>query len=81
MRRKRTLPNTLSVVKKHLKRLDPSRWFKQVRDPRKPTNRYWNFGYLMEVLFTGMLSGCPTLRAVETLSEVYEARVSRYDLA
>ena len=75
MRRKRTLPNTLSVVKKHLKRLDPSRWFKQVRDPRKPTNRYWNFGYLMEVLFTGMLSGCPTLRAVETLSEVYEARV------
>lgn len=75
MRRRRTLPNTLGVVKKHLERLDPSTWFKHVRDPRKPTNRYWNFGYLMEVLFTGMLSGCPTLRAVETLSEVYEARV------
>jgi len=58
------------VVKKHLERLDPSTWFKHVRDPRKPTNRYWNFGYLMEVLFTGMLSGCPTLRAVETLSEI-----------
>ncbi|MGH9962615.1 MAG: transposase, partial [Pyrinomonadaceae bacterium] len=29
----------------------------------------------MEVLFTGMLSGCATLRAVETLSEVYAARV------
>lgn len=72
---RRTLPNTLGVIKKHLERLDPLRWFKQVRDRRKPTNRYWHFGYLMEVVFAGMLSGCKTLRAVETFSEIYEQRV------
>lgn len=73
--RRRSLPNTLGVIKKHLERINPLGWFKQVCDPRKATNRYWNFDYMMEVVFGGMLSGCKTLRAVETFSEVYGERV------
>lgn len=53
-----------------MERINPLGWFKQVCDPRKATNRYWNFDYMMEVVFGGMLSGCKTLRAVETFSEV-----------
>lgn len=70
------LPNALPVVKKHLQRIRPSRWYAKIKDPRAETNRYWRFDYLLEVLCAGMLSGCKTLREVETLSEIYDERVS-----
>jgi hypothetical protein len=64
------------VVKKHLQRIRPSRWFAKVKDPRASINQRWELPYLLEVLTAGMLSGCKTLREVETFSEVYDSRVS-----
>jgi hypothetical protein len=75
LRRRRTLPNTFGLIKKHLERIDPRRWFRAVVDPRHSTNLFWPFAYLQEVLFGGMLSGARHLRAVETFSEIYGARV------
>ncbi len=69
------LPNSFKVVKKHLKRLGAQAWFKQLKDPRSPVNRIWTFDYILEVLYGGMLSGCKTLRAVETFSEIYDERI------
>jgi hypothetical protein len=73
--RRRTLPNTFGLIKKHLERIDPRNWFRAVVDPRSPTNLYWSFAYLQEVLFGGMLSGAQSLRGVETFSEIYGERV------
>jgi len=70
------ISHALPVVKKHLQRIRPNRWFAKVKDPRATTNRRWELGYLLEVITAGMLSGCKTLREVETFSEVYDSRVS-----
>lgn len=70
------ISHVLPVVKKHLQRIRPSRWFAKVKDPRASTNQRWELSYLLEVLTAGMLSGCKTLREVETFSEVYDCRVS-----
>lgn len=69
------LPSSFKVVKQHLKRLGSQTWFKQVNDPRSHVNRVWRFEYLLEVLYGAMLSGCKTLREVETFSELYDERV------
>ena len=47
-----------------------------MKDYRYRRSREWNFGYVLEVLMAGALSGCKTSREVETLSEVYADRIS-----
>ncbi len=70
------LPSAFKVVKQHLKRLGAwQAWFTQLDDPRSPVNRVWSFDYLLEVLYSGMLSGCKTLREVETFSDIYAERI------
>lgn len=69
------LPSAFKVVKRHLKRLGSQTWFKQLNDPRSTVNRIWSFEYMLEVLYGGMLSGCKTLRAVETFSDIYDERI------
>lgn len=70
------LPSAFKVVKQHLKRLGSWQpWCKQLDDPRSLVNRVWSFDYLLEVLYGGMLSGCKTLREVETFSDIYDERI------
>ena len=69
------LPSSFKVVKQHLKRLVSQAWFKQIDDPRSSVNRVWRFEYILEVLFGAMLSGCKTLREVETFSDIYDERI------
>lgn len=44
-------------------------------DPRHAKGRRWSFGYLVELLFTGALVQCPTLKEVERISEQMGQRV------
>lgn len=69
------LPSSFKVVKQHLKRLGSQAWFKKVDDPRSSVNRVWRFEYMLEVLYGAMLSGCKTLREVETFSDIYSERI------
>lgn len=48
---------------------DPAYQWSGVRDPRARRGRRWKLSSLMNALFTGMLTGCPSLRDVETLTE------------
>ena len=72
MRRKH---NILNVVEHHINRVLPDKWWKCLKDSRYRKNKEWNFGYVMEVLLAGALSGCKTLREIETLSELYDERI------
>lgn len=72
---KKMLFDTKTVVKKHLQRTAKISWEKTLRDPRSRINRTWNFSYLMNILWFGMLSGCKNLREVEDFSECYRERV------
>lgn len=53
----------------------PCNWWKCLKDYRFSKSQEWNLGYILEVLLAGALSGCKTLREVETLSEIYAERV------
>ncbi len=63
------------IVKKHLERTAKFEWSKILKDPRSTINKEWNFDYLMNILFYGMLTGQSNLRAVEDLSENYHIRI------
>lgn len=67
--------NILKVIHRHIDRVLPKGWWKCLKDYRYRSNREWNFGYVLEVLLAGALSGCKTLREVETLSELYAERI------
>ena len=67
--------NIINVIHRHIDRVLPKNWWKCIKDYRYRSNREWNFGYIMEVLMVGALSGCKTLREIETLSELYAERV------
>ena len=67
--------NILKVIHKHVERVLPAKWWKCLKDFRFSANQQWTLGYVMEVLLAGALSGCKTLRDVETLSELYAERV------
>lgn len=54
-------------VARHLSR--PGYRWDKVSDPREKRGRRWKFRELMNGLFLGFVSGCPTLRAVEGMSE------------
>jgi hypothetical protein len=51
----------LGMVKKHIDRVLPQGWHKGVTDPRNSRNKKWSFGYALEVLMAGALTGCKTL--------------------
>lgn len=72
---RKRMPSTRPVVKKHLERNAKFNWSKILKDPRSEINKEWNFEYLMKMLFYGMLTGQPNLRAVEDLSENYQTRI------
>jgi hypothetical protein len=67
--------NILKVIVKHIERVLPAKWWRGLKDYRFSANQQWNFGYIMEVLLAGALSGQKTLRDVETLSELYSQRI------
>ena len=67
--------NILNTIQRHIERVLPKDWWRCLKDYRYRSNRDWNFGYVMEVLMAGALSGCKTLRDIETLAEVYADRV------
>jgi len=68
--------NILNVIQQHINRVLDKNWWKCLKDYRYRSNREWNLGYVLEVLMAGALSGCKTLREVETLSEIYADRIS-----
>ena len=66
----------LKPINAHLKRVSKYKWKDIFEDPRRVTsNRKWDFSYMMEVVFLGMLSGCKNLREVESFSESLKERV------
>lgn len=67
--------NIIKVIHRHVERVLAKDWWKCLTDHRHRKNRVWNFGYIFEVLLAGALSGCKTLREVETLSELYAQRI------
>jgi hypothetical protein len=67
------LPSAMPIIKNHLMRTLKIKWNQILDDPRRKSK--WNFGYLMQILFYGLLSGCENLRAVETFSEMYNERI------
>jgi predicted transposase YbfD/YdcC len=71
-----SIPSTKLVVKKHLERTVKIQWSKVLNDPRSSINMKWNFDYLMNMTFYGMLTGQKTLRHVEDFSENYHERIS-----
>lgn len=68
------LPSALPVIKKHLERTLKIKWDKILDDPRKNKST-WSFGYMMQMLGFGILSGTGNLRAVETFTENYNERI------
>ncbi len=58
-------------VEKYLTRQlrKPAYRWGSLSDPRKRRGRRWKFGELMNALFLGFVSGCPTLRATEGMTE------------
>jgi len=71
----RRLPSTKPAIKNHLLRTLNVKLGQILEDPRSAVNRQWDFGYVMQMLFFGILSGCKTLREVETFSEGYDERI------
>lgn len=69
------IANAKPVVKKHLARTATFIWSKILKDPRSQVNRIWDFDYLMNTIWNGMLTNCLHLRAVEDFSESYDERV------
>ena len=67
--------NILKVIDKHMERVLPKDWWKDVKDLRYGKNQDWNLAYVLEVLLAGALSASKTLREVETLSEMYAQRI------
>ncbi|MCA9330294.1 ISAs1 family transposase [Candidatus Saccharibacteria bacterium] len=68
--------NLFKPINSHLKRVSKYKWKKIFKDPRRNNaNKKWDFQYLMEVVFLGMLSGCKNLREVESLSESLKERI------
>ena len=67
--------NIINVISRHIDRVLPKNWWKRIKDLRSSANLEWNLGYIMEVLMAGALSGCKTLREIETLSELYAEKV------
>ena len=67
--------NILSVTERHILRVLDKDWWRCIKDFRCRSNTQWSLGYILEVLLAGALSGCKTLREVETLSEIYADRV------
>ena len=66
----------LPVAMHHLRRMGiAAKMGGVLKDPRTTRNREWKFGYLLEVLIYGMVSGSKNLRAVETFGELYRHRV------
>jgi Transposase DDE domain len=63
-------------IARHLSR--PGYRWDKVTDPREKRGRRWKFRELMNALFLGLASGCPTLRAVEGMSEDMGAFGRRY---
>ena len=37
---KERLPNALPVIKKHLKRINPKKWFQKLKDPRDENKKF-----------------------------------------
>lgn len=72
---KKKIRNAKPVVKNHLKRTANIDWDKELTDPRSTINMEWNFNYLMNIIFYGMLTGRRNLREVEDFSENYHERV------
>ena len=72
---KEKMPDARHVVKKHLERTANFNWSKILVDSRSTNNRKWDFEYLMNILYYGMLTGQTNLRAVEDLSENYHVRI------
>ncbi len=75
MKNRRRLPDAKPVVKKHLERTAKFLWDKILLDSRSSINVIWNFGYIIDILWYGMLLGCKNLREVEDFSECYSERV------
>lgn len=69
------LPSIKPVIKNHLLRTVNLKLCSALKDPRSPVNRQWTFNYLLQMLLLGMLSGCKTLREIETFSEGYDERI------
>jgi hypothetical protein len=67
--------NILNVIEHHIVRVLDKNWWRCIKDFRYRSNTQWSLGYVLEVLLAGALSGCKTLREVETLSEIYADRV------
>ena len=67
--------NILKVIQGHIERVLPGNWWKCIDDFRFSDSREWNLDYVLEVLLAGALTGCKTLRDVETLSELYAERI------
>ena len=65
----------IQVVKRHWKRLVPKGWWRSVKDLRRTASISWHHGYVLEVLLAACLSGCRTLREIETFSELYDERI------
>ncbi len=74
--RKSKLRNPKIVVKGHLERVAQIKWDKILTDPRSQINMEWDFNYIMNMAFYGMLTNKRTLREVEDLSENYSDRIS-----
>ena len=71
----RKIANAKPVVKKHLARAAKFVWSNILDDPRAQVNRVWDFDYLMNTIWYGMLTTCLHLRAVEDFSESYDERI------
>lgn len=63
------------VAKGHCKRVLQKSWWRCVEDTRRIASITWHAGYALEVLLAGILSGCRTLREIETFSEMYDERI------
>lgn len=62
-------------IKGHFLRVCNYRWERVLKDPRVEGRSDWGFSYLLKVAFSGILSGCRTLREVENFSEILGDRV------
>jgi len=67
--------NILKTIIGHVERVLPRTWSRCIKDFRFSASREWNLEYVLEVLLAGALTGCKTLRDVETLSELYGERI------
>jgi len=75
MSSKNRIPSAKPVIKNHLLRTIPHKFDRILEDPRSTVNQEWNFGYVIKMLLFGILSGCKTLRDIETFTEGYDERI------